>query len=60
MDKRTIREYKSLLPQHIKHRLEGNLMIVETPDKFDEWINDGTTNLLVKLRNRLTKLRGGS
>ena len=41
MDRRTIREYRSLLPQDIKHRLEGNLLVIQTPDRFLNWIRQG-------------------
>ena len=41
MDRRTIKEYRSLLPQDVKHRLEGNLLVIQTPDRFMDWIREG-------------------
>ena len=41
MDRTSIKEYRSLLPQDIKHGLEGNLLIIQTPDRFSDWINEG-------------------
>ena len=41
MDRTSIKEYRSLLPQDIKHGLEGNLLIIQTPERFDDWINVG-------------------
>ena len=41
MDRRSINECRSLLPQDIKHRLEGNLLIIQTPERFDDWLNNG-------------------
>ena len=41
MDRTSIKEYRSLLPQDIKHRLEGNLLIIQTPERFSDWINEG-------------------
>ena len=42
---REIREYFSLLPQHIKRRREGLRIIVENPKEFKQWLQKEVENL---------------
>ncbi|NVM24225.1 MAG: hypothetical protein HWN68_20905 [Desulfobacterales bacterium] len=36
-----ITEYLGCFPQSVKYRLRGNTVIMETPDEFREWMQDG-------------------
>ena len=36
-----INDYRGCLPQSVKHHQRGSTLIMETPDEFEAWIQDG-------------------